>query len=238
MIKKQNTIAIIPARAGSKGLPGKNIKSLCGKPLIDYTIEAAVKSKVFNKVVVSTDGEDIADISRKCGAEVPFLRPEKISQDDTKSIDVVEHCIDYYKDRGEVFDSVCLLQPTSPLRDYNNIKDAYSLFIEKKAISLISVCECEFSPLLCTTIDDNLQIGKIKALDYKNARRQNLPKYYRINGAIYLLNTEILLQTKEFIMKDSLAFIMNNENSIDIDNINDFLYAEFLIKKKNDEVKI
>src|SRR3989339_1726633 len=147
MYKKKNIIAIIPARAGSKGLPGKNIRLLLGKPLISWTIEHALSSKYIDKVIVSTDDRKIAEISRKCGAAVPFIRPAKLATDKAKGIDVILHAVRWFEKKRNKFDLIMLLQPTSPLRTAGDIEAAIELLFEKKAGAVVSVCETEHHPL-------------------------------------------------------------------------------------------
>lgn len=222
-------IAIIPARSGSKGLPHKNIKLLCGKPLIYYTIKTAIDSGIFDKVLVSTDNEKYARISQEFGAEVPFLRPSELAEDMSSSVDVILHCLQELKKRGEEYDTICLLQPTSPLRTVNNIQDAFKLFKTKKANSIISVCECEHSPLWINSLDDSLSMEHFIDNDIKNKPRQILEKFYRLNGAIYIIKKNCLFEQQDFLGKKSYAYIMSQKESIDIDNKIDFIIAETLM---------
>lgn len=223
-------LAVIPARGGSKGVPHKNIKELAGKPLLAYTVEAAVKSGVFEKVIVSTDDAEIADAARKYGAEIPFIRPDAISGDFVSSDDVVEHALNYFKDMGQDFDTVCKLQPTSPLRTAEHIRQAYMQMQEKKADFVVSVCECEHSPLWSGILDEDNRLDKFIREDVKRACRQSLPAYYRLNGAIYMAKTEAFLKQKSFLGKNGIAYIMPQRDSVDIDSSLDFLFADFLIK--------
>ena len=229
--KKNRILAIIPARGGSKGLPNKNIRPLNGKPLINYTVEAALAAGIFDKIIVSTDSPNIADTAKGAGAEVPFLRPAEYATDESSTIDVIRHAIAFFKGRNEEFDVVCLLQPTSPLRRCEHITEAYALFEEKKANSLVSVCECEHSPLWANTIDEDLRMDGFIRSEAAGKRRQDLPQYYRLNGAIYLAYTEILLAQNNFIGSNSIAYKMEISESLDIDSLEDFQYAEYLLTK-------
>ena len=148
-------LAIIPARSGSKGLPDKNIKNLCGKPLIAHTIAAANDSGCFDEVMVSTDSEKYAGIARQWGASVPFLRSEATSTDQASSWDMVEEVLCNYEKAGRYFDTFCLLQPTSPLRTSEDIRGAYRLFEDKASFAVVSVCEAEHSPLWCGHLPDS-----------------------------------------------------------------------------------
>lgn len=227
---KNKILAIIPARSGSKGIVDKNIKSLCGKPLIAYTIEAAIKSKIFDDIIVSTDSEKYKKISEEYGAWVPFLRSEELAQDISSTNDVIEDVLINLKKIGKEYSSLVILQPTSPLRDEDDIKESMRLFLEKGANSVVSMCECEHSPLLTKELDDSMNIDGFLS-DLLNIRRQDLKKRYRLNGAIYITKVDYFLKYKDFYEKDSYAFIMSKEKSIDIDDMLDFEFAEFLMKK-------
>jgi len=230
------TLGIITARSGSKEVKDKNIRKLDGKPLIAYTIESALQSQYIDEVIVSTDSDVYAAISEECGARVPFLRSKQNSTDTAKSIDVVFEVLENYKKCGQCFENVVLLQPTSPLRTYRNIDEAFKLFYEKKADSVVSVCECEHSPLLCNILHSDLKLFEF--INSENLeRRQNLEKYYRLNGAIYISKIKILNEIQSFYGIKSYAYVMEQRESIDIDTELDFEYAEFLIKKYNKLVR-
>ena len=222
-------IAIIPARSGSKGIKDKNIKDLCGKPLMAYTIEAALKSGCFDEIMVSTDSEVYAEIARKWGAAVPFLRSKLTSSDSASSWDMVDEVLSCYKNRGEVFDSFCLLQPTSPLRSSEDIVSAYDIYYKKASFAVVSVCEAEHSPLWCGHLSEGNSFEGF--VDPDNiGRRQSGDKFYRLNGAIYIVNINRFGQDK-FLYKDgSIAYIMSQEKSVDIDTDIDFKLAEILIE--------
>ena len=228
--KKTSVLAVIPARGGSKGLPGKNIKMLNGKPLIAYTIEAAIQSGVFERVVVSTDSREIADISMQYGAEVPFIRPEHLSGDEISSDDVILHALDFYSMNGKKFDVVCKLQPTSPLRTEKHIVEAYGLMNDKNSNYVVSVCECEHSPLWSGIIGENLSLENFIKEENKRACRQIFEKYYRLNGAIYFGKVESFQREKNFMGQGSIAYIMKQKDSIDIDTELDFLFAETVLR--------
>lgn len=223
-----SSIAIIPARSGSKGVPDKNIKLLNGKPLIAYTIEAAKASGVFDEIMVSTDSPEYAEIAEKYGAEVPFLRSNENAVDTANTWDTVEEVLRKYEELGKEFDDFCLLQPTSPLRTAEDIIKAYLEFNSKNAVAVVSVCECEHSPLWCNTLDDSMELKEfIRPQNY--FQRQKLKKFYRINGAIYIVNRREFMKN-QFIYRDgSFAYIMSNERSVDIDSLLDFKVAEAII---------
>lgn len=227
-------IAIIPARSGSKGLKDKNIKELNGKPMMAYTIEAANSCGIFDCVHVSTDSEKYANIARKYGADVPFLRSQEMSSDTADSWDAVLEVLNRYKGLGKEFDMVTLLQPTSPIRTGENIKNAFEIFIAKDANAVISVCESDhpiewYRPLL----NDN-DMSAFATSEEKSGRRQDADTYYRMNGSIYMLKTTYLKENPRNIIRNKVyAYIMDKYSSIDIDTQFDFDIAEAIIKKMN-----
>ncbi len=224
------SLAIIPARSGSKGIKDKNIKDLCGKPLMAYTIEAALESGEFEEVMVSTDSEKYAEIAREYGAQVPFLRSDVTSSDTASSWDMVQEVLDRYGDMGKEFDSFCLLQPTSPLRNAEDIINAYKLYRDKANLGVVSVCEAEHSPLWCGHLPENGEfIGFIDEGSMKH--RQAGGKYFRLNGAIYIINTKKFKTERFFYKEGSFAYIMPQQRSVDIDTDIDFLIAETLIDR-------
>ena len=229
-------LAIIPARSGSKGLEDKNIRLLNGKPLMAYTIEAALSSGMFKKVIVSTDSEKYKRVALEFGALVPYLRPKYLATGSSKIIDAILHVINFYEKHNEYFSTICLLQPTSPLRNSTNIIDSYKLFKSKKSDSVVSVCEVDHNPLWCNTINDDLCIENFLSHNILNKNRQELPKYYRLNGAIYISNPDVLKKYRSFYTRKSFAYIMDLESSVDIDSELDFLFAEFLLANRNKKI--
>ncbi len=229
---KRKRLAVIPARSGSKGLKDKNIKILQGIPLVGYTIKAALDSDLFDIVMVSTDSERYAEIAEGLGAEVPFLRSEITSGDSPTSWDVVKEVVEQYRERGHEFDSITLLQPTSPLRNADDIIKAHKLFDDKDANSIISVCEAEHSPLWSNVIESDLSMEHFAQTDDIVSCRQQLRAYYRLNGAIYIVNEKTLNNIKNLYKEKSYAYIMEQSHSIDIDTEFDFMIAEAIIKSK------
>ena len=227
--KTDRILAFIPARSGSKGLRDKNIKPLCGKPLMAYTIEAAIESGLFSEVFVSTDSEQYADIARQYGADVPFLRSEDLASDTASTDDAIIEALEKFKERGNEFDVICILQPTSPLRTAEDIKNAYQILVEKATVGVVSVCEPDHSPLWCNTIKSDGSIAEFLSRDL-GQQRQQLEKYYRLNGAIYMAYVEEYLKDDFLYREGSYAYIMPRERSVDIDSELDFKYAEFLMK--------
>lgn len=226
-----NNIAIIPARSGSKGVPDKNIKLLAGKPLMGYSIENAIESRIFDKVFVSTDSELYAEIAIKMGADASFLRSKETSSDNASSWDAVKEVIDVFDKKNIKFDNIMLLQPTSPFRKSKHIIDSYNMFLNLGANAILSVTETEHSPLWCNTLPDNLSMNDFEREEFKNVPRQLLPKYYRLNGAIYLLKVSELYK-KEMFKENTFAYIMAQVDSVDIDTNEDFEYADYLMKKR------
>ena len=221
-------LAIIPARSGSKGLKDKNIKLLNGNPLMAYSIEAALESGKFDEVMVSTDSAKYADIAKEFGAMVPFLRGERTSGDTASSWDTVKEVLSCYEELGKKFDTVCLLQPTSPLRNAIDIQEAYKLYEEKASVAVLSVCEMEHTPLWSNVLPDDLSLNGFIKTDL-DTRRQANDTYYRVNGAIYSTSVEQLYKDPNLYREGSFAYIMPRERSVDIDTMLDFSYAEFLL---------
>ena len=221
ILEKKIIVAIIPARGGSKGLPGKNILNFSGKPLIAWTIEAALKCKRIDRVVVSTDDEEIARISGEYGAEVPFMRPSVISQDDSSSVDVVLHALDHVQASTFV-----LLQPTSPLRTAEHIDNAIQRMEELIAPACVSVCMATENPYWMFIESTNGGLKPIVETASRPFRRQDSPRILIPNGAIYISKVLDFRKHRAFIYNDSIGFEMAPEESIDIDTIKDFELAE------------
>ncbi len=226
-----NSIAIIPARSGSKGLKNKNIMELNGRPLIAYSIQAAIESGLFKTVMLSTDSEEYAVIGRQFQAEVPFLRTKETSDDHAGSWEVVLEVLEEYRRNGIVFDTVCLLQPTSPLRTTEDIIAAYELLERKHADAITSVCECEYPMDYVLRLDKSLTMKEFRNKT-RSVPRQEMIKHYRLNGAIYIRTIKIERDHIVLLMERELAYIMPVCRSVDIDTIEDFMYAEFLKCKK------
>ena len=233
MYRNKRILAIVPARGGSKGLPRKNIKPLAKKPLIAWTINEARKSKYIDRLIVSTDDKEIAEISRKYGAEVPFLRPRELAADNSKSIDVILHALEWLENkRVEIYDLVILLQPTSPLRISKDINNALKLlFSKKEARVIVSVCKAEQPSHWTGTLPANGCMKDFSKDGIRNMSRQELPTFYRLNGAIYLAYRDYLKEQKSFFGNKTFAYVMPVERSVDIDNEMDFKLAEILKKE-------
>jgi CMP-N,N'-diacetyllegionaminic acid synthase len=227
-------IAIIPARSGSKGLPGKNIKDLCGRPMIAYSIESALESKYITDVIISTDCRKIESIAVSFGAKSFFLRPEKLAMDSSKAIDNYIFTVDKLnKDHGYSIDSFVILQPTSPFREAIDIDNAIEIFKKKNADSVVSYTK-EHHPISWHKYllkEDRLE----NIFDEKLLNRQEYRISYFPNGAIYVFKYE-LIKRNLYYSNNSFAYVMPRHKSLDIDTQEDFEYAEFLIKQKNVKV--
>ncbi|WP_027624883.1 cytidylyltransferase domain-containing protein [Clostridium lundense] len=228
MINNKKVLAIIPARGGSKGVPRKNIKDLNGKPLIAYTIEEGLKSKYIDKLIVSTEDDEISKISMNYGAEVPYLRPKELSKDETPGIDPIIHGIEYFDKNNNNFDYVICLQCTSPFRRAYQIDEAIEKLIEQDADSVVSVCESEVSPYWMKKIVNGKMTNFLEDSTFY-ARRQEIPKVYRLNGAIYIAKKDVLKKFNTWYTENTIPYIMDRKTSLDIDDELDFEMATILI---------
>lgn len=213
MIGKQTLLGIIPARGGSKGIPRKNIRLVNGKPLIAWTIEQARRSKYIDRVVLSTDDDEIMRIAITYGCEVPFRRPSELAEDNTPGIDPVLHVIE--KIPG--YDYVVLLQPTSPLRTAEDIDNCFSLCVECGAPACVSVTRCAENPYLMFWRDQSLRLTPLFAESGRIAYRQQLPEAVRLNGAVYVARSQWLKETRSFITSETIGYEMPADRSVDID---------------------
>ena len=225
-------IAIIPARGGSIGVPGKNIKEMNGKPLIWYTINVAKKSKFIDKIIVSTDDNEIAKIAKSYEVEVPFMRPKELARDDSIAIDNYIYTIDRLnKEFNYSIGEFIILQPTSPLRTSLDINNAIQIFIEKKADSVISVSEAIHPPIWSKTIDEKGILRDYFDIKIGNKNRQDIEKAYMPNGAIFIFKYLLIKEKYSYYSDKTYPYIMPLERSIDIDSKLDFKFAEYLMKK-------
>ncbi len=230
MFKNKSFLAIIPARGGSKRLPRKNVLDLNGEPLIAWSIEAGLQSHYVDEVMVTTDDEEIAEVSKKYGAIVPFQRPEKLSDDYATRSEVIRHTIEFYKNElGKQFDYLVFLQPTSPLRGEKDIDSAIKFMFEKNGDAVVSVCELEHPIHWSGTLPQDKDMSKFLDNVAVQSRSQDLEKHYRLNGAIYICDIQKFLEEGcVFLKKNIFAFEMPQEKSVDIDSLMDFKIAEAL----------
>jgi CMP-N,N'-diacetyllegionaminic acid synthase len=224
-------LAIIPARGGSKGIPNKNIRDLAGKPLIAWTIEAALKSSYINKTVVSSDSDVILEISKKCGAET-IKRPVYLADDTARSEPVISHVLEQFKNK-ENFDYIILLQPTSPLRTATDIDEAIKMLLKSEATALISVYKPQHHPLKAFKTDADSFLKGLVNDDYPFTPRQELPKTFYPNGAIYLIKTNLFLETGKLFTDKTIAFEMPTDKSLDLDTEADFNSLVNTLTKNN-----
>jgi CMP-N,N'-diacetyllegionaminic acid synthase len=221
-------LAVIPARGGSKGIPRKNIKPLMGKPLIGWSIDAAKQSSCIDRIVVSTEDEEIASVARELGADVPFMRPAELAADDTPGLAPVLHAISQLTD----YDWVLLLQPTSPLRTAEDIDGIWHFCQERGAPSAVSVCEVGKHPYWMYQCDAAQRLEPLIKERPDVTRRQDLPPAYALNGALYLARIDWLLEQQNFIGPETLGYIMPPERSVDLDTPQDWRWVEFLMLGK------
>lgn len=227
-------LAIIPARGGSKGIPGKNIKELCGKPLIAYTIEAALTAEKIDKVIVTTDSKEIAEVAIQYGAEIPFMRPSCLARDDSSAVDVYLHAVELLEERdGILADKFAVLLPTAPLREAYDIDCAIQTMKKCMCTTLVSVAEADVPASWYYQMNENMII-KNAGFDSDNAikNRQMNRKYYVPNGAIYLLDYSLLKTKRTYYTNDTIGYVMEKMKSVDIDTEADFEYVEYLMKKR------
>lgn len=230
MTPNHKFVAIIPARKGSQRLPGKNTKPLAGKPLISWSIDAAKESQYLDQIIVTSDCPTALDIARQSGV-VALQRPEALSCSHTKASDVIVHAL---KTLDPSYDFFVYLQPTSPLRTVDDIDDSIAQLISTSANSIVSVSKSEHSPLWCNTLPEDNSMSKFISEAAENARSQDLPDYFRINGAIYICQIARYLREKSFFSESTYAYRMPVERSIDIDESYDFICAQALLEFNTD----
>lgn len=224
MINGMHLLGVIPARGGSKGVPGKNIRPVGGKPLIAWTIEAAKSSKFLDRIVLSSDDQEIIAAAQKYNCDVPFVRESQLAGDTTPTIDVVLDALN----RCPGYEWVVLLQPTSPLRTAQDIDQAIERCMTQNASSCVSVCLAQESPYWMYTLDQDNYLAPLLP-NASVTRRQDLPPVYSLNGAIYLAKSEWLMRERKFLTSETVAYEMPVERSLDIDTESDLLQLKFLL---------
>lgn len=234
---RKKYLAVIPARGGSKGIPKKNIKEMNGKPLIAYTIEAANKAiavGALSRCIVSTDSAEIAEVSRRCGGDVPFMRPDYLGGDTIKSVDVILHALSYMEEQGEEFDAVITLQPTSPMRTAEDLIGGIQLYDSNDADSAIAVYEdVKANGFNYYRMGEN-NIGLAEHKEHNTGiRRQEMKPMYVRNGALYISSVNLLKERHLIIGDIPLLYVMPKNRSTDVDSIEDFEYIEFLMKTRS-----
>jgi CMP-N-acetylneuraminic acid synthetase len=229
MFHDKKIVAVIPARAGSKGIPNKNIVDVNGNPLIVYTINAALESRYIDRIYVSTDSIEIADVCRAHGVEVESLRPQYLATDEAKTIDVLRYTLHSLQSQNEIYDYVVLLQPTQPLRSCVHIDEAISLIAAHEDASIISVSEVEEHPLFMRKINES---GKLESLlqTSSTVRRQDLPIYYKVNGAIYINKVSDIVTQDISLNDNKIPYVMDKQYDLDVDTLADLEKLRKMLK--------
>ena len=229
MIGNKKVLAVIPARGGSKGIPNKNVVSLMGKPLINWTIEAASSSRYIDHLILSSDDECICSVAKAAGCNVPFLRASELATDDAKTVDVVLDAIN----RTPGFDLVVVLQPTSPLREASDIDNCLELLIAQGAATAVSVSESRDHPFLVYSMAADSRLDAFLKIDPSvSMRRQDLPPAYSLNGAIYIAEIDWLIASRSFVSPETVGYLMSREKSIDIDEPSDLERARVYLSDR------
>ena len=232
MINGKTILAFIPARSGSKSVPRKNIRKLGGKELIGYTIEAAQKTDICDKILVSTDSSHIAEIAQKFGAETPFIRPDELATDSAPMIEVIKHGMRWIETKEEKYDIFLYLQPTSPFRKATHINSAIQKFFKKDAESIVSVNKINYIPGRINTLPEEDGMNKFIDTDSMHKNRQELAQYYELNGAIDLIQWEVMKNNWNWYGEKSYPYIIPQPYCLDIDTKMDFKFAQFLLKEE------
>ena len=236
MINGKSVVAVIPARGGSKGLPQKNILPLADKPLIAWSIEVGKESKYIDKLIISTDDKKIADVAKSYQCEVPFIRPENLSSDETPTIDVLIHAYKYFTENKKVYDYLILLEPTSPLRNSNDIDVAMEMLDSNRenADSIVGVEKVEAAhPVFDVRINDRGLIEPYAAEYFSTFRRQKIEDLYHFEGSLYISDTKVLFKEKTFYHERTLPYIVPRWKSLEIDEMVDMITAEALINNQS-----
>jgi len=226
-------LGLIPARGGSKGIPHKNIRLLSGKPLLQYTVDAARAARRLTHLVLSTDDEAIARVGRACGVDVPFLRPAELAEDSTPTLPVVQHALRWYADRGRAFDAVCLLQPTNPLRRTSDIDRCIERLEDSGADSVITMVEvpAEFNPhwVFFEQADGSVRLSTGERTPI--ARRQDLPRALHREGSVYVTRSRVVLESNSLYGERIVPYVVRGEDSVNIDDAADWQIAEARLAK-------
>jgi CMP-N,N'-diacetyllegionaminic acid synthase len=226
-------LGIIPARGGSKAIPRKNLALLANKPLLAWTVEVALESTSLDHLVISTDDPEIAEVGKKLGAEVPFLRPAELATDASTSMDVILHALRWLADNENYRpDYVLLLQPTSPLRTPTDIRESIKLALAKHADSVVSVCETHQHPLWMKGVNEEGTLVDLYPQSAAPARRQDLSPVFALNGAIYLALRTFLLSERTFISDRTYAYVMPENRSLDVDTPGDLYLANLILNDR------
>ncbi|MDS0526639.1 acylneuraminate cytidylyltransferase family protein [Clostridium sp. SHJSY1] len=233
MINNKKILAIITARGGSKGVKGKNIKSLNGIPLIGYSINACKGSKYIDKVILSSDDKEIIKVAEEAGVSVPFVRPSELATDTATSVSVIKHAAGFMESNGESYDYIITIQPTSPFRTSNHLDGAIEAIAnDANADSLVSITEVDYNPYWMKVVKGGYIESFMEVDEKKFTRRQDLPKVYKMNGSIFISKRDLIMEGEKILGEKVVPFFMSSNDSVDIDNEEDFALAEFLMRKE------
>ncbi len=230
MIDAKNVLGLITARGGSKGVPRKNVRPLCGKPLIAWTIEAARNAPVIDRLILSSDDAEIIEVARAWGCEVPFVRPPELATDSAESLEVVRHAL---SSTGGDYHYVVLLQPTSPLRTGEDIENCVRLCNTSNVSSCVSVCEVDKTPYWMFKLDARLHLVPLFAAEEIPSSRQAAPQIYVLNGAVFVARVDHIMNGGSFLAPDTLAYVMSRARSIDVDTEEDLALLETKVAPQN-----
>jgi CMP-N,N'-diacetyllegionaminic acid synthase len=219
--------ALIPARGGSKGLVRKNVRAFRGTPLVAHAVETARQVAGLDRIVVSTDDAEIADIARRAGADVPFLRPAELATDETPTLPVVQHAVRWLEAHGAGVDAVVLLQATSPLRTAQHVEAAIRKFVETGADSVTTVCAVKDSPYWMQRLDGD-RLRPLMAEGQRYGRRQDLPPVYRLTGAVYVSRRDVIMEQGRLLGDDTRAIVVGRRESVDVDDELDLRLCELI----------
>jgi len=228
------SLAIIPARGGSKRIPGKNIKNFLGKPIISYSIQQALESKLFDTVMVSTDSKEIAEVAEAYGASIPFLRSNENSDEFATTVDVLLEVLNEYKKKGISFDIICCIYPTTPMIEFEVLKRAYDKMIYDNLDTVFPVLKFSYPPQRAITLDEN-HIVRLQHPELKNTRSQDLEELYHDAGQFYWVKTDPFLKTKNLWPERTGVVVLSEMDAQDIDNIDDWKLAELKYQIKNSD---
>lgn len=227
MINDKKVLAIIPARGGSKGVLRKNVRLLAGKPLIAWTIEEAKKSKYIDRLILTSEDDEIVETAKTYGCDVPFIRPNELAEDTTPGIEPILHAVERIKG----YDYIVLLQPTSPFRLVEDIDGCIERIIETQSPTCVSVTGVDSSPYWMYTVTKQGAMQPLIEQEGLTAQRQDLPVVYSLNGAVYVAGIDYLKASRSFLTKDTTAFVMPSDRSYDIDTEDDFLWCEWMMNQ-------
>jgi CMP-N,N'-diacetyllegionaminic acid synthase len=229
-------LGLIPARGGSKGVPGKNTRLLCGKPLLQYTVEAALEARLLSRLVLSTESEEIAGVGRSCGLDVPFMRPQELAEDNTPMLPVVQHAVRWMENQGERFDAVCLLQPTNPLRRSEDIDACIELLDTTGADAVVTIkaVPAEHNPHWVYFQNGSSFLRLSTGEDAPVSRRQDLPPAFHREGSVYVTRRDVLMETNSLYGKKLAGLLVDAESTVNIDSLQDWTRAEELLMLFNE----